>query len=68
VPKINSEAKAVSKRSKSRKEELYRQMEGIAAAKAAKASPPIKRHKSLRAIAAILTGIAAVIVVIWVRF
>jgi len=53
----------MSKRSRSRKEELIRQMEGVAAAKESKAIPPIKRRKPIKAIAAILLAIAAAIVI-----
>jgi ferric-dicitrate binding protein FerR (iron transport regulator) len=53
----------MSKRSRSRKEELFRQMEGVAAAKESKATSPIKRRKPIKAIAAILLVVAAAMMI-----
>jgi hypothetical protein len=58
----------MSKRSRSRKEELFRQMEGVAAAKESKATSPVKRRNPIKAIAAILLIIATVLVIWLLRF
>jgi hypothetical protein len=53
----------MSKRSRSRKEELFRQMEGAAAAKESKATLANQRRKPIKAIAAILLVIATAMVI-----
>jgi hypothetical protein len=58
----------MSKRSRSRKEELFRQMEGVAAVKESKATSPVKRRNPIKAIAAILLVIATVLVIWLLRF
>ena len=58
----------MSKRSRSRKEELFRQMEGVAAVKESKATSQVKRRNPIKAIAAILLVIATVLVIWLLRF